>query len=162
MTADLGLGANMGMEDAVSLCNTIHRELAPNRHRHPSSHELSFMFAEFQAARHERVKSFVELSGKATRMHTYDNFFGRVFVCYIAPYLTNFQVMGLAKALAKAPKLDYVPLQTINENAAGWRHTEERRGILLVARLAYAAAGVTMAYAVLSWVGLAGWALMVG
>lgn len=157
MTADLGLGANIGIEDAASLCNILHRELATNRAQRPDSHELSSMFAELQATRYKRVKSFVELSGKATRMHTYDSFFGRFFVGYLAPYLTKFQVMKLAKALADAPKLDYVPVQTINEDAAGWKLAGEGHGTWIPVGLVYAAVGVTMAYLTLSRVQSAGW-----
>jgi FAD dependent monooxygenase len=150
MTADLGLGANVGIEDAVSLCNILHRELAANRARHPDGHELSSMFAEFQAARYERVKSLVELSGKATRMHTYDSLFGRFFVGYVAPYLTKYQVMMLAKILAEAPKLDYVPVRTINEDAEGWKLAGKTRGTVFSTRLGYVVVGVTVACVILS------------
>jgi FAD dependent monooxygenase len=152
MTADLGFGANAGIEDAASLCNILYRELAANRDRHPDSRELSSMFAEFQTARYERVKSLVELSGKTTRMHTYDSFFGRVFVSYLAPYLTKYQVMKFAKLLAEAPKLDYVPVRTINEDAKGWKLAGKSHGTWLPTGLVYAAVGVTMAYVILSWV----------
>lgn len=121
MTADLGIGANLGIEAAVSLCNILHRELKSDSNRHPSTSELSAMFTEYQNDRYDRAKSFVELSGKATRMHTWQGTFNKFFICYVAPYFNAARVRLLAAALAIAPKLDFAPLHILNENTDGWK-----------------------------------------
>ena len=126
MTADLGVGASMGLESAVRLCNILHRELKSDRTRHPSMSELSTMFAEYQEESFQRSKAFVELSGKVTRMHTYQTLFARFFVGYVSPYLNNIRVQKFAEAFGKSPKLDYAPVRTMNESADGWKLAEKK------------------------------------
>lgn len=125
MTADLGIGANIAIEDATVLCNILNRELKANRSRHPTKDEITSMFAEYQKERYDRAKAFTDLSGKATRMNSYDTLFGRVFATYVAPMLYEVQIKKLATAWARAPKLDYVPVRTIDENAPGWLLAKE-------------------------------------
>lgn len=120
MTADLGIGTNIAIEDAAVLCNILHRELKADRIRHPTGLEITSMFAEYQKKRWARAKVFTDLSGQATRMHPYDTVFGRVMASYIAPYISKIRTAKFAESMAKAPKLDYAPVQTIDENAPGW------------------------------------------
>lgn len=127
MTAELGMGANIAIESAVSLCNILHRELNADPNRHPSKSELSAMFAEYQKSRFARAKAFVDLSGKVTRMHSFQSLFNKYFVLYIARYLENFQLGKLAESFSDTPKLDYVPVRTINENSVGWKLAEKKR-----------------------------------
>lgn len=125
MTADLGIGANIAIEDVAVLCNILHRELKPNRTRRPTRDAIASMFAEYQQIRYDRAKTFTELSGKATRMNSYDTLLGRFFATYVAPMLYEVQVTKFATAWAKAPKLDYVPVRTIDESAPGWLLAKE-------------------------------------
>jgi FAD dependent monooxygenase len=125
MTADLGIGANIAIEDATVLCNILNRELKADRNRHPTKDEINSIFAEYQKERYDRAKAFTELSGKATRMNSYDTLFGRIFATYVAPMLYEVQIKKLATAWAKAPKLDYVPVKTIDETAPGWLMAKE-------------------------------------
>ncbi|KAH7402633.1 hypothetical protein BKA66DRAFT_404647 [Pyrenochaeta sp. MPI-SDFR-AT-0127] len=127
MTADLGIGANIAMEAAASLCNILHRELNADRNRHPSKSELSSMFAEYQKDRFARAEAFVDLSGKVTRMHSFQTLFGRFFVSYIGPYLNKTQIWKLAESFSGTPKLNYVPVRTINENSVGWKLAEKKK-----------------------------------
>ncbi|KAH6620443.1 hypothetical protein C7974DRAFT_234147 [Boeremia exigua] len=120
MTADLGVGANIAIEDAVVLCNILHRELKDDRNRHPTKQELNSMFVEYQKERYDRAKAFTDLSGKATRANSYDSLIGRLFATYISGWMYETQVTKLATAWAKAPKLNYAPVQTIDESAPGW------------------------------------------
>ncbi|KAF2632749.1 FAD/NAD(P)-binding domain-containing protein [Macroventuria anomochaeta] len=138
MTADLGIGANIAIEDAVALCNILHRELKADRNRHPTKSEITSIFVEYQKERWDRAKAFTDLSGKATRMNSYDTLFGRVFATYIAPYLYEAHITKLATAWAKAPKLDYVPVQTIDENAPGWLLAKEEEKASSTPWLVYA------------------------
>ena len=141
MTADLGVGANISIEDAVVLCNILHRELKDNRNHHPTKAELTSMFAEYQKDRHGRAKAFTELSGKATRMNSWDSLFRKVFATRIAPFLYTIQVKKLATAFAKGPKLDYVPVQTIDENEEGWLLAKEEEKGSSTSWLVYASVG---------------------
>lgn len=142
MTADLGIGANIGIEDVAVLCNILNRELKNDRNRHPSKGEITAMFTEYQQERYARAKAFTEMSGKVTRMHSYDTLFGRIFATYVAPMLYEVQVMKLATAWAKAPKLDYVPVKTIDETAPGWLLAKEDEKISSTPWLLYAGVGV--------------------
>ena len=150
MTADLGIGANIAIESAVSLCNILQRELKSDPNRHPSQSELAAMFAEYQKDRFERAKAFVEISGKATRMHSYQTLFDRYFVGYVAPYLANTQMWKFAESFAKAPKLNYAPLHKINENSAGWKLAKKSEDKVSAGWLTYvlltSTIGVTIAY----------------
>lgn len=129
MTADLGIGANIGIEDVAVLCNILNRELKDNRNRHPTKDEITAMFAEYQKERYARARAFTEMSGKVTRMHSYDTLVGRIFATYVSPMLYEVQLKKLATAWAKAPKLDYVPLRTIDETAPGWLLAKEDKKI---------------------------------
>jgi FAD dependent monooxygenase len=142
MTADLGIGANIGIEDVAVLCNILNRELKNDRNRHPSEGEITAMFTEYQQERYARAKAFTEMSGKVTRMHSYDTLFGRIFATYVSPMLYEVQVMKLATAWAKAPKLDYVPVKTIDETAPGWLLAKEDEKISSTPWLLYAGVGV--------------------
>lgn len=144
MTADLGVGANIAIEDAIALSNILHRELKANRNRHPTKTEIASMFAEYQKERWNRAKAFTDLSGKATRANSYDTLFGRVFTTYISPLLSDIQVVKLATAWAKAPKLDYVPVQTINENAPGWLLAKKEEKTSTNKWLVYASIGAVV------------------
>jgi FAD dependent monooxygenase len=121
MTADLGLGANTAIESGIYLANILHRELHSNPNRHVSVPELSALFTEYQEGRFERASAFVDISGKVTRMHSYQTFFGRVWASYVDPYLASMQTIKFAESFGKAPKLDYVPVRTVDESAEGWK-----------------------------------------
>jgi FAD dependent monooxygenase len=127
MTADLALGANIAVESGVYLANILHRELKANPSRHMSTSELSALFAEYQQGRFDRASAFVDISGKVTRMHSYQTCFKRFWAGYIAPYVAPMQTLKFAESFGKAPKLDYVPVRTVDENAEGWRLGEKKR-----------------------------------
>lgn len=151
MTADLGIGANMGVESAASLCNVLQRELKSNPNRHPSQEELSAMFTEYQNDRFDRAKAFVDLSGAVTRMNSYQSLFGRFFVSYLAPYFNEKQFWKFAEGFAKGPKLNYAPSQTLNDDAEGWKLAnkgEEKKASTgwLTYVLLTSTIGITVAY----------------
>ena len=141
MTADLVIGANIAIEDATVLCNILHRELMVDRNRHPTKAEIATIFAEYQKNRYERAKAFTDLSGKATRANSYDTLFGRVYATRIASLLHNAQVKKLATTFAKAPKLDYVPVQTIDESAEGWLLAKKEEKASTTPWIVYAGVG---------------------
>lgn len=126
MTADLGAGANIAIEDAVVLCNLLHRELKEDRNRHPTKAQIASILAEYQKERFSRAKLFTELSGKVTRAHSYDTLIGKLFATRIGPMMYETQLLKFATEWAKAPKLDYVPVQTIDESAPGWLLAKEQ------------------------------------
>ncbi len=154
MTADLGLGANIAIEDAVALCNILHRGLNTDPNRHPTSSEINAMFDEYQKERLDRAKAFTDISGQATRMHSYNTLFGRVFATYIAPLMAKKQILQFAASFAKAPKLSYVPVRTIDENAEGWRLGKEEDKASSTLWLMGAAAGAVVAGLAVSHYGL--------
>lgn len=145
MTADLGLGANIAVEDAVVLCNILHRELKTNRNRHPTSAEITSLFAEYQKERYKRAKGFADASGKVTRAHSYDSLIGKLYATRISPLMYETQVKQLATAWAKAPKLDYVPARTIDETAPGWLLAEKEQGVSSTTWLLYASIAALVA-----------------
>ncbi|KAL6705827.1 hypothetical protein ACN47E_006287 [Coniothyrium glycines] len=153
MTADLGMGANLAVESAVTLCNILHREVKSNPNRHFSVDELDKLFAEYQKARFDRCSAYVDLSGKVTRMRAWNTYFGRFMISYVAPLINHSRMMDFAKSLAQAPKLDYVPVQTINEDAEGWKLADKTKKDDAVSStwLAYvvltSTVGVSLAYA---------------
>ena len=126
MTADIGMGANIGIESAVYLCNILHREFGSTPTRQITDNELTSLFAEYQAGRHERASAFVHASGQVTRMNSYQTYLGRFFVGYLAPYIVPLQRKATARTLAKAPKVDYAPTRTIDESAEGWHWMEKQ------------------------------------
>lgn len=121
MTADLGMGANLAAESAVTLCNILHRELNSNPSRRFSTSELDHLFTEYQEARFGRCARYMDLSGKVTRARAWTTWAGRLLITYVMPLINAARMRNFAKSLAESPKLDYVPVQTINENAAGWK-----------------------------------------
>ncbi len=148
MTTDLGMGANIALESAVSFINILHRELQSDPTRQFSQTQLSALFQEYQDDRHKRAKAFVELSGQVTRAVSYQTAFGKFFIRYLAPLMSDKQRQQFAVELAKAPKLSYAHMQTINANAKGWKLADEKKTntpwmtyVLLTSTV-----GVTMAY----------------
>lgn len=141
MTADIAAGANIGIEDAAVLCNILNRELKNDRNRHPTQDEIAAMFVEYQKERYARAKVFTELSGKVTRMHSYDTLMGRITAGYISPMVFEPQVKKLAMSWAKGPKLDYVPVRTIDETAPGWLLAKEEERTSSMPWLLYAGLG---------------------
>lgn len=153
MTADLGMGANIAIESAVYLCNILHREFASNLTRRISTPDLTALFAEYQAGRHERAKAYVETSGKLTRMNSYQSYFDHFFAGYLHKYIVPSQKAGLIESLAVAPKLDYAPTRTIDESAEGWHWMEkkgkkEKKGGWFKYMVLTSVVGVTVAYLV--------------
>lgn len=144
MTADLGIGANIAIEDAVVLCNILHRELNGDRNRRPTAKDINEMFAEYQKKRWNRAKSFTDLSGKVTRANSYDTLIGRLFATHLSPLMYESNVTRLATEWAKAPKLDYAPVQTIDESAPGWLLAEKKENTGAPAWLLYAGFGATL------------------
>ena len=59
-------------------------------------------------------------------MHTYQTYFGRFWIGYIAPYVAYMQTLKLAESFGKAPKLDYAPVRTVDESAEGWKLGERK------------------------------------
>tara|TARA_R110002003_G_scaffold288_10_gene18404 strand:+ start:3702 stop:4190 length:489 start_codon:yes stop_codon:yes gene_type:complete len=157
MTADIGIGANMAIESAVVLCNTLQAALSKQAPTyHPSNAELSALFQTYQDKRYERAKIYMTLSGGVTRMRSYQSLWKKVFITRIAtlPFMQKLQGEKMMAGFAKGPKLDYVKTNTINEDAEGWKlGREEASGM---GWLAYAvltsAVGVGLSYAaVLKW-----------
>jgi FAD dependent monooxygenase len=122
MTADLGIGANIAIESAVSLCNLLHRTSTPL-----TASAISTLFTEYQKQRYPRAKAFVQLSGDVTRMRSYETPWKKFFISRIAPWLDNMQVDGFVNSFKEAPKLEYVECRTINEGAVGWSQDEEKK-----------------------------------
>ncbi|KAF2856777.1 FAD/NAD(P)-binding domain-containing protein [Plenodomus tracheiphilus IPT5] len=140
MTSELGFGANIAIESAITLANILHRELKanPNRHfTHPNSRPSS---------------GYVELSGQVTRMYSYQTLFSRLLVGYVSPWIQHSQFMKLAESISRAPKLDYVPVRTMNEDAEGWKLAKKgainARGGWRMHVLLTSTVGVAIAYAV--------------
>jgi FAD dependent monooxygenase len=125
MTADIGMGANMGIESAVALANVLQSAVAahPNQEYHPTQSELSALFTEYQSKRYARVKRIMELSGSTTRMRSYQSLWKRIWVSRIAtlPIMQRIMAKKMVAGLATAPKLQYANVRTLNENLKGWR-----------------------------------------
>ncbi|KAF4548583.1 FAD-binding domain-containing protein 25 [Elsinoe fawcettii] len=147
MTADLGLGANIAIEGAVTLCNILNRETKSDKTRHFSQSELSNLFKEYQKARFLRAKAFTDLSGKATRANSYQTYFGRFMAAYLNPWMASIQLQKLSEAFAKGPKLDYVPTRTINEDADGWKLAEKSQNAAGSSSTRYVVAAASIGFA---------------
>ncbi|KAF2031324.1 FAD/NAD(P)-binding domain-containing protein [Setomelanomma holmii] len=157
MTADIGVGANMAVESAVVLANTLQSFLSKNSTTyHPSNSELTSLFQTYQDKRYERAKIFMTLSGGVTRMRSYQSLWKKFFVTRIAtlPFMQKMQGEKMMAGFAKGPKLEYVETRTINEDADGWKLANEEgngNGWLAYAVLT-SAVGVGLSYmAVLKW-----------
>ncbi|KAF1913791.1 hypothetical protein BDU57DRAFT_520810 [Ampelomyces quisqualis] len=129
MTADIGIGANMAIESAVTLCNVLQAHLSQHpRDYHPTPSQVSALFANYQAQRFVRAKTFMTLSGKVTRMRSFQSAWKRFFIMYIATtrWMQRVQSEGLIEGLAQGPKLNYAPTRTINVDAEGWKMEPKR------------------------------------
>jgi FAD dependent monooxygenase len=157
MTADLGVGANMAIESAVVLCNLLQQAVAQDPNRHLTVPELSSLFSKYQAKRFGRAKAFVDISGKVTRMNSYETLWQRFLVTRIASleFMRQKSAQNFIWTLAKTPKLEYVGTRTINEDAEGWKLPERKpdTGRPWVAyALVTSAMGVALSYAaMLKW-----------
>jgi len=150
MTADLGIGANIAIESAVTLCNLLQKSIHSPTH-HPTAAELAALFSAYQAKRHKRAKAFVDLCGRVTRMRSYAGFWSYFFLTRIAtlPWMVAYQTDRFVDAWSEAPKLEYVGTRTINEDAEGWtRNNKVKSGnALMVYMVVTAVVGVGMWYA---------------
>lgn len=151
----------MAIESAVTLCNILQRETKDNLNRHFTIPELSKLFVEYQKKRHERVSIFKKLSGDALRMRSFETFWKKIFVSRIAtiPAFKTFQSGKMFEGMAMAPKLNYVPTCTINEDAPGWKLSKETpRGTSSAGWLSYllltSAVGIVITYAAVNRWGL--------
>jgi FAD dependent monooxygenase len=168
MTAELGLGANIAIESAISLCNILQRFVTTDQTATSSSSspnnkspnpalqsQLTSLFAAYQSQRFDRAKAFVNLCGKITRSRSYDTWWNRIFITRIAtlPWMQKFQVGKFIKAFSESPKLEYVGTRTINEGAEGWKlGAEKTKGGLERAWVVYAV--LTVAVGVSSYVAI--------
>jgi FAD dependent monooxygenase len=157
MTADLGIGANMAIESAVTLCNLLQASHSshPASH-HPSACDLSALFTTYQSKRYVRAKAFMELSGAITRMRSYQSLWKRFFITRIAtlPFVQSMQVGRMMQGFAKGPKLEYAPTRTINMEAEGWKIQKQEGHKWVTYAVVTAGVGVAVAYAVVSKWGL--------
>jgi 2-polyprenyl-6-methoxyphenol hydroxylase-like FAD-dependent oxidoreductase len=120
MTPDVGLGANLAIENVVALANILHRELASDRTRHLSQSEVTKLFEEYQSDRYEKVKTLVEYSGTVTRIHSQETEQEVHIVRNVLPNAGPAFVEQFTNIIKTAPKLDYAPNTLINETASGW------------------------------------------
>jgi FAD dependent monooxygenase len=128
MTVDLGMGANMGIESAVSLANALHRAVTQQSSNDPlTTAALSSLFEQYQSERYPRAKQFVHLSSGITRMRSYETWWKKIVISRIStlPFVDRVQGKDFIALLAKGPKLEYAKTRTINDNAAGWKVMEE-------------------------------------
>jgi hypothetical protein len=146
----------MAIESAAALANVLQKAASqhPDSPFHPSLPELSALFEKYQNKRHKRAKLFADLSGKVTRMRSYQSLWKRILIGYImpTPYMQKVQVERLSSGFAMSPKLDYVGTRTINENAAGWKveNGDKGSGAAWVAyALVTSVVGVAISYATL-------------
>jgi FAD dependent monooxygenase len=160
MTADIGMGANMGIESATVLANVLQSSFSKNpKNYHPSIAELTSLFSKYQAERYERAKRFTTVSGSVTRMRSYQSLWKRFFIGYIAtlPFMQRLQSAKMMEGMAKGPKLQYVGTRTINEDTEGWNSATKKQkqgiqGSWVVYALLTSCAGMAISYAVvLKW-----------
>jgi FAD dependent monooxygenase len=152
MTADIGIGANMAIESAVTLCNVLQAHLSQHQDNyHPSQSELADLFAKYQDKRFVRAKTFMDLSGKVTRMRSFQSAWKRFFIMYIATtgWMQRMQSKGFIEGFAKGPKLNYAPTRTINLDAEGWK-IEEKGTPWVVYALVTSAVAVGATYVISS------------
>jgi FAD dependent monooxygenase len=158
MTADLGIGANTAIESAIVLCNILQYETKNNPNRHFTNSELSTLFTEYQDKRYERAKKFIAISGGITRMRSYESIWKRIFIARIVtlPVFQRYQAKKMMLAFAKSPKLAYVPTQTINDDADGWKMANEANSPSSVVWVLYALI-TSFIGAALSYLALSQW-----
>jgi FAD dependent monooxygenase len=128
MTVDIGMGANMGIESAVSLANALQRAVTQQpSNDHLTISELSSIFEQYQSECYSRAKLLVHLSGEVTRMRSYETWWKKILVSRIATlsFMQRARNKQFVTMLAKGPKLEYAKTRTINDNAAGWKAVEE-------------------------------------
>jgi FAD dependent monooxygenase len=120
MTPDLGFGANLAIESAISLANILHREIASDRNRHFTKSEVSKLLEEYQKTQYDKAKGLVEFSGQVTRTHSQETAKEEEIVRNVLPQAAPATLERFTNIVRSAPKLDYVQNTLINEAARGW------------------------------------------
>ena len=125
-TPNAGLGLNTGIQDAVSLTNTLRHAIAESSDRKPDADILQGAFAEYQAERMPMVTSDASLSASLTRLQTWDGWINYLVARFVVPlrlikYLV-FEVL-MSRSTKQGLVLDHIPAKEPFQGNIGWVHS---------------------------------------
>ncbi|KAJ0423015.1 hypothetical protein BJY00DRAFT_322161 [Aspergillus carlsbadensis] len=145
MTPNLGQGANLAIEDAAELANTLHAMLTSRTptHRNPSSAstdksthprrpstpQLTSHLQSFEANHLARATHIVRMSALMSRLHARQGLFYTFLGRYIAPLFPSLPAELISAVVHGAPVLGFLPVPP--REATGWVLLERGRGVLL-------------------------------
>ncbi|KAE8154886.1 hypothetical protein BDV25DRAFT_170996 [Aspergillus avenaceus] len=107
VTLEIGQGANLAIEDAAALANTI-RELVKGNET-PTPDELNSALKKFNDFRLPRVTSVCKFGSSVTRLTTGDHPVRALFARFALQYITKLCPVAGRRIFALADKIDYLP-----------------------------------------------------
>ncbi|KAL2842634.1 hypothetical protein BJX68DRAFT_270569 [Aspergillus pseudodeflectus] len=138
MTPNLGQGANLAIEDAAELANTLHALLTSHRMRNPGAHKhqqkpsapsLTTALTSFERKHLARATHIVNMSALMSRLHARQGLFYTILGRYIPPLFPSLPAELISAVVHGAPVLEFLPVPP--REATGWVLLERVKGVLL-------------------------------
>ncbi|GLB11040.1 hypothetical protein AtubIFM57258_007455 [Aspergillus tubingensis] len=126
MTPNIGQGANMAMEDAAVLANSLHAALLQTRRQRLSDSEVQALLQEFYSNRYSRAKSIYAASRYITRFQARDGLVNRALGRYVAPFLADVPARVGISTIRGSPAINFLPLP--EKDGPGWKTNKSSSG----------------------------------
>lgn len=126
-TPNAGLGFNSGVQDVVTLVNSLHKATQTEEPsgREPNLAALREIFASYEKSRANLLQRDANRSAKLTRMHSWESTSHYLMARYVMSWeiiqgiYTNFIAAG---AIRQSLVLDYIPAEEPFQGTVPWDH----------------------------------------
>ena len=99
MTPNLGQGANLAVEDAAALTNTLEQLLREASPRTPTIGELEIALAAFNKEQYSRTSGVYKSAKSTSRIQARDGLLNRLIGRYFVPYAGDFPAEMAARSM---------------------------------------------------------------
>lgn len=136
MSPNIGQGANLAIESAAALSNTLNRLLKDARTEKPTETEIKTALDAFTTNYFGRVRAINLVSQAVLRMHARDGCLMTIFGMIIlrSRYLTEILVSSI---IAGGVQLDYIPLAIQPKRGDQVKHALKLAAFLISSLLLY-------------------------
>lgn len=123
-TPNAGLGFNNGIQDVVTLCNSLNKALSNSQHGNLDTAHIESIFQAYQVSRKTDLKAEYQRSAHMTRMHAWSDVSHYVMARIMGKeFVQNILIDFIAsRDIRKALVLDYVAAQDSLQGKVAWLH----------------------------------------
>ncbi|OTB00786.1 hypothetical protein M426DRAFT_324032 [Hypoxylon sp. CI-4A] len=121
MTPNIGMGANMAIEDIVVLCNHLHALVTKHKGKKVPFADVKKALIAYEAERRPRTYQVMEFSHGITELQAWTSYKLKQFTKWVLPYTSKtYFPNAIAEVIRGAPRLHYVNVPGYPKGKVEW------------------------------------------